>query len=177
MYKKKGKETMKVFSSILVAALLVGCVYEEPVFRKEDIPVDTEVLGLWKLTPDKGEEPSDERMVVMKFSDTEYLIHYPVGKDGVYYKGYPVRFEGISCVQLQAIGTSKGPIKKDEKKLFHVVSYRVEEGGIEVRLLNSDLIDDKLKTTEELREAFLKHKDHKELFVDPGKFRRLDKGT
>ena len=164
---------MKVFMSILVAALLVGCVYEAPIFLKEDIPVDPEVLGLWELIPDKGGETLDVRMLVMKFSDSEYLIHYPVGKHGVYYKGYPVRFEGISCVQLQAIGTSKGPIKKDEKALFHVASYRVEEGGIEVRLLNSDLIDDKLKTTEELREAFLKHKDHKGLFGNPGKFSRI----
>lgn len=164
---------MKVFMSILMAVLLFGCEYEAPIFLKEDIPVDPEVLGLWEPIPDKGEEPLDERMVVMKFSDSEYLIHYPVGKYGMYFKGYPVRFEGISCVQLQAIGTSKGPIKKDEKELFHVASYRVEEGGIEVRVLNFNLIDDKLKTTEELREAFLKHKDHKDLFREPVKFRRL----
>ena len=44
-------------------------------------------------------------------------------------------------------------------------------------MLNTDLVSDDLKTTDELREAFLKHKDDKDLFVQPGVFARVKEQT
>ena len=113
-------------------------------------------------------------MMILKYSDTEYLVHYPTGKDGLYYRAYPVKIGGVSCVQLQVIGTSDGPPEKDEKELFHVVSYQLMGGKLEIRTMNADLVDDDLKTTNELLEAFLKHKDNKDLFNNPGVFRKMD---
>jgi len=114
--------------------------------------------------------------MILKYSDTEYLIHYPPGgNDEAYYRGYPIKIGGVSCVQLQIIGTDDGPLKKNEKGLFHVASYRLTEGQLEIKLLNTDLVDDSLKTTDGLREAFLKHKENKELFNDPNVFRKIKK--
>ena len=123
---------------LTIAALLItGCEYESPLTKEHNIAVDSAVLGLWEAIPDKGEEPKqNERMMILKYSGTEYLIHYPVGKDGVYFRGYPIKIGGVSCVQLQAIGTDDGPPEKDEKDLFHVVSHRL--AGAELESKNTE---------------------------------------
>lgn len=157
--------------------LLVGCEYESPLTKEHNIAVDPAVLGVWEpiqVTDDKAKQ--DERMIILKYSDTEYLIHYPSGgRDQAYYRGYPIKIGGVSCVQLQIIGTDEGPLQKDEKGLFSVASYHLTAGKLEINLLNTDLVDDALKTSAELRQAFLKHKDNKELFEDPGVFRKIKK--
>ena len=155
--------------------LITGCEYESPLTKEHNIAVDSAVLGLWEAIPDKGEEPKqNERMMILKYSGTEYLIHYPVGKDGSYFRGYPIKIGGVSCVQLQVIGTKAGPPEKDEKNLFHVVSYRLASDELEIKILNSGLVDDDLKTTEALTQSFLKHKGNKKLFINPGRFRRIE---
>lgn len=160
---------------IIAILFLAGCEYEQPLVNEHTIPVDSAVLGVWEPQPDKGEKPEDsERLVILKFSDTEYLIHYPPGgNDETYYRGYAIELGGVPCVQLQVIGTKDGPPKKDVKALYAVVSYALKDGFLEVRTLNSDLVDDDLKTTEALVQAFLKNKNDKKLFNDPARFRRL----
>jgi len=37
------------------------------------------------------------------------------------------------------------------------------------------LVNDDLKTTEALTLSFLKHKGNKKLFINPGRFRRIEK--
>ena len=160
---------------IVTALFVAGCTYEKPLVKEHAIPVDSSVLGLWKPQPDEGEESGvDERMIILKFSDTEYLIHYPPGgNDEAYYRGYPIKIGGISCVQLQVIGTEDGMPKKKAKALFAVVSYELKKDILEIRTLNTDLVDDDLKTTEALVQAFLNHKDNKDLFTDSVRFKQL----
>ncbi len=166
---------MMLFSTAIF--LLVGCRYESPLTMEHTIAVDPAVLGVWEPVQEKDDTPQqNERMVILKYSNTEYLIHYPPeGNDEAYYRGYPINVGGISCVQLQIIGTDDGPIQKDEKDLFLVASYRLTGDRLEIKTLNTDLVDDALKTTDELRKAFLKHKDNKELFKNPGVFRKIKK--
>jgi hypothetical protein len=167
---------MKSVATFLVVAglFLAGCKYDAPLTTEHSIPVDLSVLGLWEPIPEKGgQSASDERMMILKYSDTEYLIHYPAGEDGLYFRGYAINIGGISCVQLQIVGNEDGPLRRDEKDIFHVASYVVEDGELHVRMLNTDLVSDELKESEALRKAFLKHKDNKNLFANPGKFRRV----
>ncbi|MES9902475.1 MAG: hypothetical protein ABW168_07310 [Sedimenticola sp.] len=160
---------------IITVLFLAGCTYEKPLVKEHAIPVDSSVLGLWEPQPDGGEElGTEERMIILKFSDTEYLIHYPPGgNDETYYRGYPIKIGGIPCVQLQVIGTEDGMPKKDVKALFAVMSYELKKDILEIRTLNNDLVDDDLKTTEALVHSFLNHKDNKELFTNPVRFRQL----
>ncbi|MCU0857125.1 MAG: hypothetical protein MUC65_01810 [Pontiellaceae bacterium] len=159
----------------IAGLLLVGCEYESPFTTEHSIVIDSAVLGLWEPKPDEGKEPKEgERMMILKYSDTEYLIHYPAGEDGIYYRGYPIKIGGISCVQLQIIGTKDGPPRKDEADLFYVVSYQLTDSGLEIKTLNTNVVDDDLKSTEELHAAFLKHKENKDLFNDPEVFRRKE---
>lgn len=152
--------------------LLVGCEYESPLTKDHSIAIDSALLGLWGEIPNEAESSDqDDRMMILKYSDTEYLIHF----DGIYYRGYPIKIGGISCVQLQVIGTEDGPLETDEKDLFHVASYRLTNSGLEIKLLDTDLVDDALKTTDELVKAFLDQKDNEGLFVDPELFRKIKK--
>ncbi len=168
---------MKCMMALLTVAalLLAGCEYESPLTKEHNIAIDSAVLGLWEAIPDEGEEPKkNERMMILKYSDTEYLLHHPVEDDGLYFRSYPIKIGGVSCVQLQVIGTKAGPPEKDEKNLFHVVSYRLASDELEIKTLNTGLVDDDLKTTEALTQSFLKHKGNKKLFINPGRFRRIE---
>lgn len=161
---------------VVVLLFFAGCKYEAPLTEEHSISIDQSVLGLWELVPDKGEQPDqNERMMILKYADTEYLIHYPIGKDGMYFCGYLVKIGGVLCVQLQIIGTAEGNLDKDNKKLFHVVSYQLSNGELIIKTLNTDLVDDDVKDSEALKKAFLKHRGDKDLFRDPGKFRKIEK--
>jgi hypothetical protein len=167
---------MKYLSILMVAIvpLLAGCEYESPLTEEHTLPVDQTVLGLWEAFPDEGETPDpDERMMILRYSDTEYLIHYPTGKDVMYFRAYPIKIGNVSCVQLEALGSSDGPIDSGEKGRFHVASYQLKKGELTIKILNSKIVDNKLKGSEALKQAFLKHQDAPDLFTGPETFRRL----
>ena len=100
-------------------------------------------------------------MMILKFSSTEYIIHYPVRKNAMYFRAYPIKVGGVSCVQLQAIGSNEGPPDQGEKGLYHVASYQLSDAKLEIKLLNEKLVDDELKKSADLPLAFLKHKENK----------------
>ena len=112
-------------------------------------------------------------MMILKFSSTEYIINYPVRENAMYFRAYPIKVGGVSCVQLQAIGSNEGPPDQGEKGLYHVASYQLSDAKLEIKLLNEKLVDDVLKKSADLPRAFLNHKENKILFVNPVKFRRL----
>ncbi len=164
------------FTGMLVVAVLLfaGC-YESPLTKEHSIAVDSAVLGLWEWIPDEGEEANaNERMMILKYSDTEYLIHYPIGDEGMYFRGYPIKIGDVSCVQIEVLGDYEGPPDTEyRKKFFIVASYRLTNAELEIKTLNMDLVDEDLKESEALKKAFLKHKDNKDLFIEPGKFRKV----
>lgn len=160
---------------MLVALFAVGCVYEVPLTTDHTIPVDPAVLGLWELVPDEGKEPDPvARMLVLKFSDTEYLIHYPIGKDGLYYRGYPVKAGKRACVQLQVIGSKDGLPGKKIERHYQVVSCELIEAQLELKVLNPERVDADLADSPALMAAFLKQQDQADLFMDPARFRRVE---
>ena len=154
---------------------LAGCKYEAPLTKEHTIPIDLSVLGFWEPQTDRTDGSGvDEHMLILKYSETEYVIHYPPGgNDETYYRAYPIKIGGIFCVQLQVIGTDDGMPNKGDKDLFHVVSYELKKGILEIRTLNTDLIDNNLKTTEALVKAFLSHRDNKDLFNNSVKFKQI----
>ena len=163
-----------IMSVIAVALLLsfAGCQYLAPLTEEHSIAIDPSVIGLWEEVPEGDNLPNpDGRMLILKYSDTEYLVHYPTRKDEGFYRAYPIKVDGISCVQIQQIGTADGDIKDDRK--YQVVKYSVSNGELEISTLNTDLVDRDLRDTASIKQAFLKNKDNKDLFTNPGKFRRV----
>lgn len=164
---------------IMSALLLAGCLYESPLIKEHSLAIDTSSLGLWQLIPDEGEEADpEEKMMILRYSDTEYMVHYPIsGNEVFYYRAYPIKIGNRSYIQIEVIGSEDGPIdpqESDSKEIYHVVSYTLEAGVLTITTLNSNLIDEDLKDSAALMKAFIENQDNKELFNDPGKFRKVE---
>ena len=56
---------------------------------------------------------------------------------------------------------------------FRSLHILVSNGELEIKTLNTDLVDKDLQDTASIKQAFLKNKDNKDLFTNPGKFRRV----
>ena len=154
--------------------LLAACTYDAPITEEHSIPVDQALLGLWEAVPGDEEDSSEpERMLVLKFSDTEYLVHDVDGDSGIHFRGYAIEVAGVSCVQLQGSGFDDEPVDETDEELFSIVSYQLVNGELEVSELNTDLVDEDLETSEAIRQAFVAHKDDKDLFTNPVMFRKI----
>jgi hypothetical protein len=167
---------MKAAAAVCIIMIaLTGCLYDAPLTEEHNIPIDPSLLGRWEISvSDTNPSEPKDNIMILKFSDTEYLIHYIATADMRYYRGYPIIVGGVSCVQLQVIGTPEGVPSKDTKP-FIPVSYQLIEGELEIKIVNNDLIDeDLIKGSGALRNAFLAHKDDPQLFRDPARFRRLE---
>ncbi len=159
----------------LVLVLLSGCVYKAPVTTNHTVPVDPAVLGVWQAVPEPGKDlDADERMLVLKYSDTEYMVRYPSGKDAMFFRGYPIKVGNLRCVQIQLLGEKDQPVNDEDRK-YQVVAYKLEDGVLELRTLNADLVSDRLATSADLLKAINANVADPDLFKDPGKFRKLVK--
>jgi hypothetical protein len=157
----------------LVLGLAAGCEYNVPVTTHHTIPVDPAVLGLWQAVPEEGKTVDvDERLLVLKYSDTEYLIRYPSGKNGMYFRGYPVKIGDLVCVQIQLIGSSDEPVQEEDRK-YHVVSYAATLDTLEVKTLNTEVVPKTAATGDELLKSIQKNLGNQNLFHDPGRFRKV----
>lgn len=172
---------MKYLKFLIIVLLIAACKYEDPLTEEHKIPIDPAVLGEWVPVPDQKPLP-DEKMVVMKYSDTEYLIAINPeikGEGGMYFRGYPIRVGGVACVQLKLIGIwnraieslKKGrTIDSSEESLFDVAVYQFENDELTVKTINPDLVDKRLKG-KDFEAAFLRNSNNKNLFMSKDSLR------
>lgn len=166
---------MRTLLPVLALALVLcgGCVYEVPVTPDHAIPVDPAMVGLWQAVPEPGQaEAPDERMLVLQYSETEYAIRYPSGKDAMYFRGYPIKVGNLRCVQVQLIGAEDRPVKDGDRK-YQVVTCQLADGVLEVRTLNPDVISKAATTSADLARAIRANLADPALFKDPGRFRKV----
>lgn len=166
------------FITALAALLFAGCIYQAPLVKENTIPVQPELIGVWeKVSKEGSERKKRDRILILKFSETEYLIRNPLDGDGICYRAYQIELGGKSCVQLEAIGTDEGAPdwKDDTPRPYLVSSFEVNDDKLVMKWLNRKLVGDDLNTTEALQEAFLKHKDNEELFTDAAEYRKMEK--
>ncbi len=159
---------------LLGLSLVLGCKYNSPLSVGDHIPIDHRVLGLWQQVAN-GEIDSQKtsRLLVLRYSDTEYLIHDPVEK-GLFYRGHLAHVGGHTVVQLEIIGDEDGPPGSGDEDLFHVVTYTCDGTHLEIRYLNEKLVRDDVEGTDALRQAFLSVESRPDLFVDPARFARVE---
>jgi hypothetical protein len=148
---------------------LAGCVYEAPVTPEHSVPIDPAVLGLWEIKPENG--PAD-RMLVLKFSATEYVVHYPMKQDAMYFRAYPVKVDDGTLVQIQFLGTGRQAAAESERR-YHVVKYRRDGDVLEVRTVNPEVLGKNLRTSRELQEAIKQKAGDANLFEAPQRFQRV----
>jgi hypothetical protein len=166
---------MKRFLPLFVvfALFIAACEYQEPLSEKQGILIDESSLGLWEALPEKDGKPPKEYILALKISPTEYLVHYKMESDSMYFRAYPIKVGNISCLQLQLIGTSTGPAPKNEPQ-YQVALYQIKGDELSIRMMNTSVVGEKLGSAA-MREAFLKNQTNEKLFREPGKFKRVKK--
>ena len=159
-------------ATVATVFLGTGCIYNEPLVEIDSHPINPSFLGLWEEVPKNDKTTDRDRLLVFKYSDTEYLVLYD---EELYFRGYPVRPDGVKCIQLEIIGSNKGDIAKKSMKRFLPVRCEIKDDQLEIRILDPQLVDEDLETSKALMSAFLKHKDNPRLFNEPGRFKRIKK--
>ena len=169
---RQNKPSKRYHSFFGISALrrpIVAEQYKEPFVKEDKISISPELIGLWK---EKKKNQYNE-IVILKFSDTEYLIHQITDKGTLYYRGYPINIAGIPFIQLQTIGLKKTSLKMSPYPTpYLAISYKLANDELEMKMINPKLIPPELSTTLDLKKTFLKHQKNKELFIEPEIFIR-----
>jgi len=165
---------VRVLLCLICALPIAGCLYEHPFVEEDVLPIDANLVAVWEEVPPEVDDPGERgRLTAIRFSDTEYLIHYPSNEDGGYFRGYLVRLGEKTYIQIEAIAGSAGPLPPRNKRRFHLASYSVKNDQLQLRMVDPDQLPEQPKDSEALRKGFMDAEDHPDLFDEPGTFRRL----
>lgn len=156
---------------LLGIPLLVACVFDVPVTTDRVIAIDEAILGPWQSVPEGKDEPVDIR--ILRFSETEYVLHYFEDDWELYFRAYPVKIGKISAVQLEVLGDANEVVSEDADERYMIAAYRMVDGKLEVRTLNTELFDTEISDSNTLKAEILKHEENPELFNKPGFFERV----
>ncbi len=168
---------MKTLSLVLVMAVILtaGCVHQAPLTTEHSIAIDPEILGLWERVPGESKgDPTEDRMVILKWSDTEYVAQSPMGEKGDFYRAYPMEIGGRQLIQAVSLGSSGGDVYEGARVDYPILTYRIVEGILIISTLNPKVIDDNITDTDVLREVFLANINRQDLFEPPAHFRRIE---
>lgn len=161
--------TMKPLLLALATALMLSsCVFESPFEAAAKIPTDEKLLGIWE---EKDSKETD-RLTVLQHSANEYTIQYPGGDDAMFFRAYGVEIAGSNYVQVQLIGTRKGPAQPTDRK-YHLVKVSLTGDTLSLQALDPDVLGTRAGDTATLRAALAKHLDDPKLFQKPGVFKRV----
>ena len=166
----------KFLCPLLIAILLTaGCVHEAPLTTEHALAIDSALLGLWELVPGEAKgDPDEDRMVVMRWSDTEYLVQMPLGAEGDFFRAFPAEVGGHALVQAEFLGNYSRDWYPPDKTFYPIITYEMVEGILIISSLNPEVVDVEITDSEALREEFLNNKDRQDLFNPPAHYRRVD---
>ena len=159
---------------LLLVLLTAACQFKVPLSEEHNIAIDTSLLGNWAMLPD-AEDPSAslDKISVLRFSDSEYLLRYFSEGSEMFFRAYIIEPGGQRLLQLEHLGNAGGPVTEDSAKHRYIVARYILEGGtLTVSTLNSELVSSEIKNTESLLKAYQANMDNSELFTNSGSFVR-----
>lgn len=160
--------------TVFILFILSACDYDVPLIGEASLPIDQALLGTWEAIPeDLNEQNSPVRIVIGQEGANLYVIEYVDGESIIYFRGWLAELEGSRFIQVEVTGDDKGPVGAEDGNLFSVFSYALDNRGLVVRSLNTDLVNAELTDTAALQAAFAASKDNPSLFHEPGHFRKL----
>lgn len=163
-------KNVKTTLVILATIITTGCFgYDFPLSERQSLPIDASILGTWEPVNERGKP--DNRMTVLRSSATEYSIQ--LGQTGDQWRAYPINVAGSSCVQFTRALTPSKNIPAGAK-MYLVMTLELVNGNLDMKLLNPELIKTNLRSSAELRKAFLAHKEDQNLFIRTEVFRRVN---
>lgn len=165
----------KLFLPLMAAAILTaGCVHHVPLSTEHTIAIDYDLLGLWERVPGEAKgDPTEDLMLILQWSETEYVAQNPMGEKGDIYRAYPVEIGGRQVLQAQALGSSWGEVYEGDRVVYPILEYRIVEGILMISTLNPQVVDEHIADSEALREAFLANINRQDLFEAPSHFRKV----
>jgi hypothetical protein len=166
---------MKKYFLPLAAAIILtaGCVHHTPLSTEHTIAIDYDLLGLWEAVPGEAKgDPTEDMMLILPWSETEYVAQFPRGEKGDFYRAYPVEIGGRLLIQAQSLGSSWGDLHEGDRVVYPILEYRIVEGILMISTLNIKVVDEHLGSSEALSEAILANLNRNDLFEAPAHFRR-----
>ena len=167
-------ENIKKFALVFLVLPFIfaaGCDYDIPLIEIKGLPLEPSLIGVWEAP-----ENQKEKIIISKRSQFEYSIRLLSQNDeGTFFLAYPIKVANILCLQLIATDEKYTLVNKTKKYL--VISYENSGGNLIIKKLNTDIVSNELKSSIELRKAFLKNKDNKNLFTEIGKFKKVKSGV
>jgi hypothetical protein len=154
----------------MIGLVAAGCDFTVPISQQHTVAVDGAVLGLWETQSDGGKV---ERLLVLKLSETEYVVQYPLGADAMLFRGYPVKVGDQTLVQLQVLGTVKGQMPDKNAKPYQIAAYRTKEDTLRVKLLDPRSVGENLHSTDTLRAAVVEALPDSRSFREEMRFKRV----
>ncbi len=167
---------------LLVGLSTSGCHFSEPITTRHDVPIDENILGRWQS------RKSHLNLLILKYSDTEYLIrkvNTGPGKSNdtepyiEYFRGYPFEIAGTRYIQLQILGIQEDKksshIKVNIDDPYIVTYYRIEGDTMKTWFLDIPLKGDEKSLLESLRHKPMTPASDPNVFFEGPVFRRLER--
>ena len=157
-------------SSDLCCAVLMGCEYTVPLFSTPQQKIDPALVGQWSRTLPSGET---EAVLVLPWSDQEYLVAFPANKpETMYARATLTPVAGLPLIQLHWIGTAQAKLPTDAR-VYQFATFSRQGDQITLRLLNSARINTAIATSAALIQAITQNKEAPDLFREPMCFSRV----
>ena len=165
----------KYFLPVLAMTILAtGCIHQAPLTTEHNIAIDYDLLGLWERVPGEAKgDPTEDLLVILPWSETEYVAQIPMGEKGAICRAYPVEIGGRFVLQARSLGSSWGEVYEGDRVDYPIIDYRIVEGILMVSTLNPRVVDENITDSEVLREAFLANINRQDLFEAPSHFRKV----
>jgi hypothetical protein len=132
----------RFLAALAGAMLLVGCLFERPLWTGNFVALPDSLAGVWVQTVDDGDPRQTEYAVFAPVDGDRWLLVHPAGPGGeaVYYE---VRGRAptndVRLLQLRTIASfAKGMPAPDDKTYTAILLKQTSPTEIEVRLLDSN---------------------------------------
>jgi len=161
---------MKTTALCALWLLLAGCVYEVPLSSESKQDVNKDLLGRWETVGDDGKVVP---LLVLPWNAREYLVHYPATeKDGLYFRAFVAQTGDVPIMQFQCLGTADGQVP-DSPRVYHYGTFPLSGKQLVLRLINTEVVNKDVKTSEALAKAIADRREQPDLFSDQTVFTRV----
>ncbi len=160
------KKTMLL---MLALVFIIGCDYEVALVEAPGIPIDKSLIGRWQKA---NTDNHVKTLLVLPLDEYEYLVSFPAdSENAMFARACLWRNSGLTLVQLNWFGTAQANLPDDDRT-FQYAAFKLEDGRLEVKLLNPDVVAGAASSSAELIEALTDNLDNERIFRRKMVFRR-----
>lgn len=164
--------TFKMIAGVLLAVVLGGCVFDQPVLTSGLSAPQSSWAGLWKNKPERD---GDSCALLVPLGGKKWLLEYPRGtSDSWLFEVSAATCRGRTLLQLRTLCDNDGKLSSPGGKNYTVVWVEPRsDGSMNVRTLDMQAVTKKGLTAQGLRRfLFEKESDWSEVFSAEKIFRR-----